>query len=846
MQQQEGFKKFLPHLLIIAIFIAISCAFCYPAFQGKTLDQHDVKTWLWASKESRDYHEKTGEPALWANNMFGGMPQASIDGYPENNWYSKLGRFIALDHHALPMANPAIYFFLAMVSFYILMCAMKVNRWLGAIGAFAFAFSAYNPTIITAGHVTKMLDIAYIPAILAGMIIAYRGKYLAGAALSGLFMAFFFDMNHLQIIYYSIFLFALFVLAKFVEAIYKKEIKRWLIASTFILIAAVFAFMTNASQLMQMSEYSKHSSRGGGSELTIGNKEKSSGLDKDYAFSWSNGVGETFTVLVPGLYGGSTDENIGSNSHLGKKLGELGANDNDIEQMTSHANLYWGPQPFLSGSIYFGAVICLFFVLALFIIKSNLKWWLAGIAFLLILFSMGKNFSTLNYFMFDHFPLFSKFRSPNMATSISSVIFPILAIWALKDIFEEKITKAELLKKLKESLIITGGLCLAILISTQAFFDYKGQSDERMAQQYGQAGPDIVKALREDRSSRASTDAIRSLVFVLLAGGVVWAYGKDKATKMQAITAIGILVFIDMIPIAHRYLNANKFLDTEEYMAANFEPSASDAQILKDTDPYYRVLDLSTDPFQDSKPSYFHKSLGGYSAAKIQIYQDLLDNQLGKLNSSVLNMLNTKYFIVPTKNGAMPQQNPGALGNAWFVSDVKWTKTANEEMLALNAPSIQNPLDTATGNFNPAQVAVMRDTFKTALANYNFGKDSAAFVRLVPNGYTPRRMKFESNNSKDGLAIFSDVFYPIGWTAKIDDKEVPILKADYVLRALKIPAGKHIITFEFDSKAFQSGKQLSLIGSILLTLLIAGGVYFGLFKNKKDDNTVLAAEKKKI
>jgi len=838
MQQQEGFKKFLPHLLIIAIFIAISCAFCYPAFQGKTLDQHDVKTWLWGSKESRDYHEKTGESALWANNMFGGMPQATIDGYSENNWYNKIARAIELDRHGLPAANPAIYFFLAMVCFYILMCTMRVNRWLGAIGAFAFAFSAYNPTIITAGHTTKMMDIAFIPAILAGMILAYRGKYLAGGALTGLFMAFFLDSNHLQIIYYSVFLFGLFVLGKLIIAIRKKEIKTWLMGSVFILVASCFAFLTSASQILQMLEYSKYSSRGGGGELTIGNKEKSRGLDKDYAFSWSNGVGEVFTVLVPGLYGGSADENIGANSHLGQKLSSLGAGENDIENFTSHANLYWGPQPFLSGSIYFGAVICFLFVLALFIIKSPMKWWLAGAAFLLILFSMGKNFAALNYFMFDHFPLFSKFRSPNMATAIPSVIFPMLAIWALRDVLEEKISKEALLKKLKLSLIVTGGLCAIILVATQTSLDYKGQSDDRMAQQYGQAGPEIIKALREDRNSHATTDALRSLVFVLLAGGVLWAYSKDKVTKMQVTVAMGILIFVDMIPVAHRYLNAGKFLDTEEYMAQNFEPSPADAEIQKDPAPYYRVLDLSTDPFQDSKPSYFHKTIGGYSAAKIKVYQDLIDVQLLKLNSAVLNMLNTKYFIVPTKSGKMPQANPGALGNAWFVSEVRWAKTADEEMLALNAPSLQNPADSSAGNFNPAEVAVMRDTFRAALGNYNIGKDPASYVRLTQGGYTPKKMTFESSNAQDGLAIFSDIYYPTGWTARIDGKETPIYKADYVLRALKVPAGKHTITFEFDSAAFQTGKKLALAGSILLSLLIAGALYFE-FSRKNNSKAVV-------
>jgi len=842
MQQPEGIKRFLPHLLIIAIFIAVSCAFCYPAFQGKTLDQHDIKTWLWGSKESRDYYERTGENALWANNMFGGMPQVQVDAYPVNNWYHKLNWAIQLYKHG-EASHPATYFFIAMGCFYILMCSLRINKWLGAIGAIAFAFSTYNPTIITAGHTTKMLDIAFIPAILAGIIIAYRGKYLQGAALTGLFMAFSFDSGHLQIIYYSAFLIGALVLAALVAAIRKGAIKQWLLGSAFLLCAAVFAFLTSASRLMQTQEYTPYSIRGGGSELTIGKKEKSNGLDRDYAFAWSNGVGETFTILVPNLYGGSIREDIGEDSHFGQKLSELGASAEGIEQMTARAPLYWGPQPLLTGSPYFGAVICFLFVLSLFVIRSKYKWWLFGTAVLILCIAMGKNFAAFNYFMFDHFPLFNKFRSPNMAPAIASVIFPMLAIWALKDIFGEQIGKEELLKKLKMSLLITGGLCLVILIATKTSFDYKGARDEQMAQQYGkEVGPQLIAALREDREAAASGDALRSLVFVLLAGGILYAYSKGKAGKTTSIAALGILVAVDIIPVAHRWLNEHDFVDTEVYMAENFAPSPADAQIMQDKDPYYRVFDLSSgDPFSDSKPSFFHKSIGGYSGAKLQIYQDLIEHQIGRLNSAVLNMLNTKYFILPGQDGKpIAQPNPEALGNAWFVHQIQWVKSADEEMKALDAHPINRPADTSAAEFDPRHTAIMRDTFK-ALAGTGPGKDSAAYVRLVPGGYGPRHLKFESSNSRDGLAVFSDIYYPIGWKATIDGKETPILRANYALRALRIPAGKHTIEFTFDSEAFEKGKTLALIGSIMLTLLIAGGLYFALLRRDRTGPVPAAA-----
>ncbi|WP_118950636.1 YfhO family protein [Taibaiella helva] len=836
MQQQEGFKKYLPHLWAIGIFLVISCIFCYPALQGKILDQHDTKSWLWSSKESRDYMEKTGHYPQWTNSTFSGMFQATPSGA---NWYGKVLEVI----FASVEKTPVSFFLLAMLCFYVLASVLKINRWLGVIGAVAFAFSTYNPTLIAAGHNTKMIDLALLPGLMAGIILAYRGKYWQGAAITGIFLALFLMANHLQIIFYSIFLVAALSVAALVDALRKKEGARWLKASLVLALAAGAACLVNASSLLQTEEYSHYSIRGGASELkekgAAAQQEQSTGLDKEYAFSWSNGRAEVLSILVPNLYGGSSNENIGEDSHFGKKLADMGAAPDAIEMMTRHSSLYWGPQPMLSGSIYFGAIICFLFVLSLFVIRNPYKWWLAGAAVFFMLLSMGKNFSTLNYFLFDHLPLFNKFRSPNMALSLSSVIFPLMAIWALNDIFNDRISKEELLKKLKLSLLITGGLCVLLLIATQTMMDFKGMRDDQMAQQYGgEAGKELVKALREDRASQAAGDAFRSLIFVLLAGAALWAYDKGKAGRNTIIAALGVLIVIDLLPVGYRWMNTDNYLDAEEFQAQNFAPSPADAQILQDKDPYYRVFDISSgDPFSEAKPSYFHKSVGGYSAMKMRIYQDLIEHQIGKLNSAVLNMLNTKYLIVPPQGQNQPPgvvPNPGALGNAWFVSQARWVQTADEEMSALNAPPINNPGDTTAGSFNPGQTAILRETQKAILGNYTFGKDSAAYIRLQPNGYAPDHLKFESNNSKDGLAIFSDIYYPLGWKATIDGKETPIAKADYVLRAIKVPTGKHIIEFHtVPTPAMAKGDRLTLIGSILLTLLLAAGIYFGLKKKNK-------------
>lgn len=828
-QAQKGFSRYLPHGIIIAIFIVISCVFCYPAFQGKVMNQHDMFTWLYMSKESRDHYAQTGESTLWANNMFSGMPQNLTDFYPEGNWYHKLNQFIQFYTHG-EVPNPASFFFLAMVSFYVLALALRINKWLGLLGAVAFAFSTYNPIIISAGHTTKMLDIAFLPGILAGVFLAYRGRYWAGAAVAGLFLAFAFDAGHYQIIYYGGITVGVLIIAKLEKAIRKKAVKPWLFASGTLLLAAAFAMLTNASRLLLVQEYNPYTIRGGAGELKSP-EEAGSGLDKDYAFAWSNGIGETFCLLVPDLYGGASSEDIGTDSHMGERLRAIGVQPQGVEQLTRNAPMYWGPQPMLSGPVYFGAVICLLTVLSLLVIRSPMKWWLGGISLFFILISLGSSFPAFNYFLFDYFPLLNKFRAPSMALSVPSLLFPILSIWALNDIFREKVSREMLLKQLKVAVGIVGGLCVLILLSVYFVLDFQGASDTQMAAQFGQMlqnedlGRSLMNALREDRQSVAGSDAFRSLVFVALAAAVLWGFAKSKINKQTAVGALGLLIATDLIPVAARYLNEDNFLDEQTY-TMQFQPRPADLQIMKDPDPYYRVFDLTggSGPFNDAKPSYFHNAIGGYHGAKMQIYQELIERQISRFNAPVLNMLNTKYLIVPGNGGqAMVQQNPGALGNAWFVSEIEWAATADAAMNALNGPSLQNPADSSAGRFNPAETVVLREDLKADLADYTFGKTPDAGIRLT--SYGPDELKFESSNAQDGLAVFSDIYYPVGWTATIDGKPVEIYRANYVLRALKVPAGKHEIVFSFASPAFEQGAGLALAGSVLLTLLIGMGIW---------------------
>lgn len=843
-------KKFLPHVLIIGIFLIISCAFCYPAFQGKVMNQGDFFTWRYMAGQTMKYHEATGKNAFWMNNAFSGLPSIMVDFYSNADWYKSISGIITFATHGEP-SNPFVYFFWAMVCFYILMMSLNVNKWLALIGSIAFAFSSYNPIIIAAGHTTKMLDIAYLPAVIAGVLWTYKGRYWLGGIVTGLFTALLFTAGHYQIIYYGAVLMGILVIAKLLINLKQKTFKNWMIASCVLLGVALLAASTRAARMIPIQQYGHHSIRGGNSELSGALHDQSGGLDKEYAFQWSNGVGETLCLLVPNLYGGASGENIGSDSHFGQTLTSLGVSQNQVDQMTANAPLYWGPQPFISGPIYFGAIICLLTILALFVIRSPLKWWLVGASLFFILLSMGKSFSSFNYLMFDYFPFLNKFRTPSMALSVPSILFPMLAIWALHDIFKEKINKEELLKKLKFSIYIVGGLCVLILLATFLTMDFKGASDAQLLQMAGgnqSIGQQLVNAIHADRASAARSDAFRSLIFVLLAGGTIWAFVKGKFKKEMAIAGLGLLVCIDEIPVAHRYLNDSHFMD-EYVFDQQFQPSPADLEIMKDKDPAYRVFNLTGSPFNDAKTSYFHNSIGGYHPAKLEIYQELIENQLGKLNSAVVDMLNTKYLITPGANGQPTvHQNPNACGPAWFVSEIKWVKDAREAMDALNAPSLNNPTADSSGQaFQPLQTAVLRDSLKHYFSQFNVGKSVGAAITVEK--YSPDTIVYKTNNVQDGLAVFSEIYYQGGWKATVDGKEAPILRTDFALRALKIPAGNHQVVFTFTLPGSQEGATISYAGSILLTIFILTGIVVLVIKYRKEgsgeDEGIVAVKSKK-
>jgi hypothetical protein len=853
---QFDFKKARIDILAIIGFALLALIYCYPQLQGKKLSQHDNLSWQGMAHEAMAYYDSTGKDVLWSNSMFGGMPTyTTYVGTSNVNYLSNVQTILQL------VGKPAYFFFIAMLGFYVLMRVLKINKWLGMIGAVAYAFSTYNPIIISVGHDTKMLTLGYLPVALAGLYLIFKDKWIAGATLFGVASTLMFVNNHFQVIYYALIMFGCFALCMLYMAIKEGKIKQFLISA--VIAGATFAASVGTAlpSIIPTAEYSKETMRGGASELSGHDKKTSGGLDKEYAFRWSNGIGETFCLMIPYLYGGSSGEPADKAPKTSEAIG------GSAESLP----LYWGPQPFISGPVYFGAVICFLFVLGLMVVRSGHKWWILAASLICIVLSWGKNFEGVNFFLFDHLPFLNKFRTPTMALVIPEFLFPLLGLWgvhvvlskrkgfnvgsdaaedvpvkaAKQEVIEGEVKKeapkpanrlitatgpsagqTETAKQVMIAAGITAGLCLLLGPGGSMFFNFTGGADAQLQ-------PELVKLLREDRASLAATSGFKSAVFILLAAGLLWAYLKDKINAGIVMIGLGVLIAIDLIPMASNYLNSTNYVEAAEYETA-LEPREVDRMILQDKDPYYRVLDLSRDTYNDAIQAYFHKCVGGYHPAKMETYQDLIDRQMSRgFNGEVLNMLNTKYIIAGRK-GSPPQviPNPTACGNAWFVNEVKWANTADEEMDALNAPEL---MDTTVmpGAFNARKTAVMRATFKNELGNKTFGKDSAAYVKLARYGLD--EISFTSSNSQDGLAVFSDIYYNKGWKAYVDGKETPIMKANYVLRSIWIPKGQHSIEFRFHPESFYQAKTISMISSILLVGLCLGALYMLFKKGKPGD-----------
>jgi hypothetical protein len=823
-------SKYKNQLIGLGIILVATLIFCFPALQGKEMVSHDIVSWKYMSEESRKLSHEQNSYAFWTNSQFGGLPSVSTYGNQSGNWFAKV-QFEWIQEY---IPRPLFSMLLAGVAFFILGCSLGISPWISLFGALAFEFSSYNPILTVAGHDTKLLTIGYCVSALAGFVYMLRNRLWLGFAIYTVSMGFMWTSGHYQIIYY--FLIVLAVIGAYVLLRKTKQmgVQKIGMIALLMVVGMVIGILPTAQQVLMVKDHTKKTMRGGNTDLTLttkkGEYKKTSGLDIEYAFRWSQGIGETFSLLVPNVHG-PMDHSFYEEGETASKLQELGLD----QRIASQLPTYWGDQPGISGSVYFGVLVIFLFIFGLFAIESEFKWWVFGLSFLFIFLSWGRHFSMLNDFLFNHLPMYNKFRTPSMALTIPQIFFPFLAMWALHAITREGANKERLLKALKTA----GGLTLLLVllggILSSFWQDFNGEAIQEVKKQLTQAfssNPsavnDLLSAMRTDMKEAVFMDGLRGLLILLAGAGLIWFYLKGKLSSTIMVLVFLGLTTIELIVVDKRYFTEDIFMDKDDYQNEYFAPRTVDNQILADKELYFRVQDLSTNTYNDARPAFFHKTVGGYHPAKLQIYQELIDVQLSKQNSAVYNMLNTKYFILPgQQEGQQPQvmPNPNRCGNAWFVNQIQSVKSADEEMLALNAPSMFSNDTQAVGNFNPKTTAIVREERLNGINTRSFSIDSTASIQLKTYGLND--LDFESNNAHAGFAVFSDIYYDGGWTCTIDDKQAPIIRTNYVLRGVQIPAGKHKIHFNFTPHNADLGRNLGRAGSVLLLLLFAFGLWKG-------------------
>jgi hypothetical protein len=804
------FKQLLPYLAAIVIFLTVTIIYFSPLLEGKKILQSDIIHFTGVSKEIADFRDKTGQEALWTNSVFGGMPAYQISVKYTSNLIGYLDKLFTL---GLP--HPANLVFLYFLGFFILLLAMGVDPWLSIAGATAFAFSSYFFIIIEAGHNSKAHAIGYMAPVMAGIILTMKRKYLWGGILTAIFLSLEVKANHPQITYYLAMIALLYGVFQLVHAARTRELKPFFTATGILTIAMIFAVLTNITSLWATWEYGKYTIRGK-TELTHNQQNRTSGLDKDYATQWSYGIGETMTLLIPDFYGGSSNAKTGMNSKIADAMKEQGIPDGSIRQFVSQPMpfMYWGDQPFTSGPVYVGAIMIFLFTLGLIIVKGPVKWWLLAATVLSLLLSWGHNLMPVTDFFLNYLPGYNKFRAVSMILVIAEFTIPLLGILALKEISNGVENRKNLFKGLQISFIITAGISLLFALLPGLFLSFAGSGDTAMQQQY-QLPDWLMQAIRDERQRILRIDAARSFIFILLAAVATWALLFKKLRREYAFILLTVLIISDMFTVNKRYLGNDSF--TSESRVENpFEPTEADQQILQDPDISYRVLNLSTSTFNDATTSYFHKSIGGYHGAKLRRYQELYDYgilpnirtfaaSMSTDSTPVINMLNTKYFILPNENKQpMAYPNARALGNAWFIGNIQLVDNADEEIAALNS-------------FSPEKTAIIDKSFANLLKTFTPPVDSSATIRLEK--YAPNELGYIYSSKTGGIAVFSEIYYPKGWNAYIDGQPAPHFRANYVLRAMILPAGDHTIRFKFEPVVYSAGEKISLLSSIILIVL---------------------------
>ena len=776
------FSKVKPHIIIIILFALISFAYFSPLIEGKSIDGHDIKTWIGMSKEISDFRDSSGTEALWTNSMFSGMPAYQISVKYSSNLVRYIDKVITLG-----FPRPANILFLYLLGFYLLLLSLKVDYRIAAVGAIAYAFSSYFFIIIQAGHMTKAHAIAYLPMVVASVIYTYRGKLLLGGVLTALTVALELYSNHLQITYYLIFILIFIGLYQLFHDYNTKNLPSFFKRSAVLILAALLATGTCFTRLKTTMDYGKDSTRGK-SELTNNIENKTKGLDKDYATQWSYGIAETMTLLIPNFHGGASQGELSTDSETYNAL----KRSPNAKKIIKNLPLYWGDQPIVSGPTYAGAIVIFLFLLSLFLLKGRFKYWILTLTILSIFLAWGKNFMPLTELFLDFFPGYNKFRAVSMILIVAEFTLPLLAFLAFNNFIFSDANKLSKIKSLKNAFFVTGGITLLFSLAPNMFFDFVGVNDSVLA---SNGWP--VEALQSDRASMLSSDAWRSFFFVSLAFLSLFLFIKNKVSSNNIILVFAVLLLLDMWTINKRYLNDSHFIRSSK-IKTPYKATQADNYILSDNDPNFRVFNQSVSTFNDASTSYFHKSIGGYHGAKLKRYQELIDSHISKGNMQVLNMLNTKYFILQTGKVNI---NPNVLGNVWFIKDVKIVENADDEILALN-------------DFDASSIAVIDKRFQSFLGE--FSEDSSSNIKL--DEYQPNYLRYSSVSTKNQIAVFSEVYYDKGWNSYIDGELVSHFRANYILRAMNIPKGNHTIEFRFEPEIFKIGERISLASSILLII----------------------------
>lgn len=822
------FKQNGIHFAVAGVFILICFLYFTPAFQGKVLIQSDVTQAQGMQKEIMEVRAKTGKAPLWTNQVFGGMPAYQIWAfYPDN-----ITTYV-ISALKIIFPNPIDTVLLSLFGAYLLFCVLRLNPWLAAAGAIAFTFSSYNFILLHAGHSNQAFAITFFAPILAGIILTLRGRYWLGAILTAFFLAMEIRSNHIQMAYYLMFSVLILVGIELYHAIRNKTTVPFFKSIAFLSAATLVAVMINASILWTTYEYGQESIRGKSNLTSKTAGGAGTGLDKEYAYGWSQGVGECITFLIPNVYGGGSGGTLKADSKVAQALLAKGVPEDQATGFAAQLPTYWGGKPFTEGPWYFGAGVCFLFVFGLMIVRNRIKWWLLATVILSILLSFGKNFTLVSDLFFNYFPLYNKFRMVESILVLTQLAFPLLGFLSIKEALLAK-DKAFILKKLFLALYITGGIALLVAILPTLFFSFKSSiADEGLIAQLTQAfqGDSVFansivnNALVQDRASLARADAIRSLVFVLITFGILWAFIKQKINLQIVSLAILAVTLVDLWSVDKRYLKDDNFQPKEDALQVR-TPREVDQFILRDPDPDFRVLDLTIDPFSNASTSYFHKTLGGYHAAKLKRFQELIDNQFSKsLNQDALDMLNTKYVITadPKTQAVGMKANATTCGHAWFVQQVRFADNADQEMQAISS-------------FDPKNEAIVDKKYQSAIDTKQNAIDTKGTITLT--SYAPEHLIYQTGSTSNQVAVFSEIYYSEGWKMLIDGVEKPYFRADYLLRAAQIPVGNHKVEFIFHPNSYYTGEGISLAGSILLVLAFGGYIFAENRKKKSMIKTV--------